>query len=296
VPESRSSSRSTHDTPVRPPAGGDGVARGELRLRVLCSLPSTHQQYLFEEILNLCRYHLRKWRIPATDVTAEELLSEIWEKLLGTVSLDNEQTEESTPLSGEWSINPDAPERDGRVVWLIEEIGGSNAIAHRLEDISRQRHGRFQPNRGRPIVQLRDEDKPTETASDPEGPNRLHDMDVRRIWRGLLITANLRFQAHDDVLMLLRVMDDFREILEESSGQWPIKRMVDLLNKRFGTSSWTDDRADNAKRRLVNWIKRLMETNGLDTTDLEDLFARVARNQEKGERVLLPGAGPHKVN
>jgi hypothetical protein len=96
--------------------------------------------------------------------------------------------------------------------------------------------------------------------------------------------------------MLLRVMDDVRDILEESSSQWPIRRMVDLLNKRFPPSLWTDDRVDNAKRRLVNWIKRLMQANALDTTDLEDLFARVARNQEKGERVLLPESGPRKVN
>jgi hypothetical protein len=299
VPESRSSSRSTDDMPVPPSSGdsgGGGVARGELRLRVLRSLPSTHQQYLFKEIRILCRYHLRKWQIPAAEVTPEELLSEIWRKLLGTVSLDNEQAEKLTALSGEWSINLDAPERDGRVVWLIQEIGGSNAIAHRLEDISRQRHGRFQPDRGRPIVQLSGEDDVTETGTDPEEPNALHHVDAQRIWHGLLITANLKFKAHDDVLMLLRVMDDVRDVLEEPSGQWPIKRMVDLLNKRFPPSSWTDDRVDNAKRRLVNWIKRLMQTNGFDTTDLEDLFARVARNQEKGERVLLPGLDPRKVN
>jgi hypothetical protein len=55
--------------------------------------------------------------------------------------------------------------------------------------------------------------------------------------------------------------------------------------------AWT-----NAKRRLVNWIKRLMQKHGFDTTDLEDLFARVARNQERGERVLLRESGPRKVN
>jgi hypothetical protein len=91
-------------------------------------------------------------------------------------------------------------------------------------------------------------------------------------------------------------MDELRDILDESSGQWPIKRIVDLLNKRFPPSSWTDDRVDNAKRRLVNWIKRLMQKHGFDTTDLEDLFARVARNQERGERVLLRESGPRKVN
>jgi hypothetical protein len=210
--------------------------------------------------------------------------------------LDNEQTEELTALSAQWSIDLDAPERDGRVVWLIQEIGGSNAIAHRLEDISRLRHGRFLPGRGRPTVQLGDEDEPAEAGPDPEEPNTLHHVDVRRVWRGLLITADMQFKGHDDVSMLLRVMDDVRDILDESSGQWPIKRMVDLLNKRFPPASWTEDRVDNAKRRLMNWIKHLKQKHGFNTTDLEGLFARVARKRERGERVLLPEPGPRNVN
>jgi hypothetical protein len=297
VPESRSSSRNTDDRPVLPLSGGGGgggLARGELRLRVLRSLPVTHQQHLFKEIRILCENFLRGRRIPAAEVTADELLSEIWEKLLGTMSLDNTVTEKLTALPAEWSVNPDAPERDGRVVWLMREIGGPTAIAHRLEDISRQRHGRFQSGRGRPIVQLEDEDETTDTISDAEEPNTFNEVDARRVWRGLLITANLQFLAHDDVLVLLHVMDDVRDILEESSRQWPIKRMVDLLNKRFPSSSWTDDRVDNAKRRLVNWIKHLRQTHGFDTTDLEGLFARVARKQEKSEEV--PGLDPRKAN
>jgi hypothetical protein len=178
----------------------------------------------------------------------------------------------------------------------MREIGGPTAIAHRLEDISRQRHGRFQSGRGRPTVQLEDEDETTDAVSEPEQPNTLSQVDAHRIWRGLLITANLQFQAQDDVLMLLRVMDDVRDILEESSRQWPIKRMVDLLNKHFPPSSWTDDRVDNAKRRLVNWIKHLMQKHGFNKIDLEGLFARVARKQERVERVLLPELGPHNVN
>jgi hypothetical protein len=245
----------------------------------------THQRHLFKEIRILCENFLRGRRIPAAEVTADELLSEIWAKLLGTMSLDNTETEKLTALPAEWSVDSDAPERDGRVVWLVREIGGPTAIAHRLEDISRQRHGRFQSGRGRPIVQLEDEDETTDTVSEPEQPNPSNQLDAYRIWRGLLITATLQFQAQDDVLKLLRVMDDVRDILEESSGQWPIKRMVDLLNKHFPPPSWNDDRVDNAKRRLVNWIKHLRQKHGFDTTDLEGLFARVARKQEKSEEV-----------
>jgi hypothetical protein len=55
-------------------------------------------------------------------------------------------------------------------VWLINEIGGLDAIAHRHEDIARQRHGRFQPERGRRLVQPGIDDEPAEPASDPDQP------------------------------------------------------------------------------------------------------------------------------
>jgi hypothetical protein len=131
VTESRSSSHNTHDTPVRPSSddgGGGGAGRGELRLRVLRSLPETHLQYLFKEIRVLSEQYLRRRHVPAGEVTADELLSEIWQKLLGTVSLDNDETDYATTVPAEWSINLDAPERDGRVAWLVREIGGSDAI------------------------------------------------------------------------------------------------------------------------------------------------------------------------
>jgi hypothetical protein len=58
--------------------------------------------------------------------------------------------------------------------------------------------------------------------------------------------------------------------------------IVNRLNIRFPPPAWTSDRVDNAKRRLMNWIKRLKRKNGLDDVDLEALFARVAREQERG--------------
>jgi hypothetical protein len=55
------------------------------------------------------------------------------------------------------------------------------------------------------------------------------------------------------------------------------------LNLRFPPPSWTERRVDNAKRRLLNWISRLMRKNGLDSVDLEGVFARVARQHERNE-------------
>ena len=132
----RSSTRPSFDE------AGESPARGELRLRVLNSLPRTpHQQYLAEEIRKLCTYYLRNKGVSASEVTPEELLSEIWKKMLGSVFLSNEESL-SIPDPSQWSVDPHSPERDGRVVWLIREIGGAGALAHRHQDILRQRFGR----------------------------------------------------------------------------------------------------------------------------------------------------------
>jgi hypothetical protein len=299
VPESRFSSRNTHGASVPPSpirSGEEGVVRGELRLRVLLSLPATHQRYLFEKVSVLCSTYLRKEGVPLSELTPRELLSEVWLKLLGTASLD--ETEEFTGAAApEWTLDPQAPERDGRVVWLVQEIGGAGAIAHRHEDIRRERFGRAKPEVGRPIVQPGVEDETAELGSDPNQAITLQQKDADRAWRGLLATANKQFQQRDDVSMLLRLMNDVRDILEDSSSQWPVNRIVALLNQRFPPPTWTDRRVDNAKRRLVNWINRLMQKNGLDATDLEALFARVARREEDGKRLSLTALHrPKRIN
>lgn len=232
----------------------------------------------------MCRDYLRNKRVPVSQMTPEELLSEIWQKLLGTVSLHNDEA----PNSAEWSIDPHAPARDARVVWLIEEIGGAEAMAYRFEDILRQRFGRSLPGRGRRLVQPENEDESFEIGSDSVERGTLQEEDARRAWRGLLATANLEFQRDDDVSMLLRLMADVPDLFEDSSGgQWPVKKMIELLNDRVSPPPWSGSRVDNAKRRLLHWINSLMRKHGLDATDLEGLFARVARRQEGGERVSV---------
>ena len=259
-------------------------ARAELRLRVLCSLPPRHQRYLFEEIRRLCRDYLRCQRVPSSEMTAEELVSEIWQKLLGTVPVYSEETSRlSAPDPYRASIDADAPERDGRVVWLIDQIGGPEAMAHRHEDILRRRYGRALAGSGRCIVQPSSDREFSDIVSDADAPSMLETADHLHIWRGLLATASLAFQQNDDLSVLLRLLAENPGVLQESSGgQWPIKEMVAELNNRCPPPAWTADRVDNAKRRLMNWIKRLRRENGLDDVDLEALFARVARELERG--------------
>jgi hypothetical protein len=231
----------------------------------------------------LCIGYLRRNRISADDVTPLELVSEVWKKLLSSVSLDTDR-----PLAvraGEWSTDP-APERDGRVIWLIAEIGGSEAIGHRYEDIQRERHGRLKPGVGRPNQQPVGEDGSEETGmDDPDQSGGLERSDSRRIWRGLLATTAADFRPNDDVSMLLKLLADEPGILDDSpGGQWPVRLIVARLNDRPTSRQWSEDRVDNAKRRLMNWIVRLRTRNRLDGTDLEGLFARVGRQLKASEQ------------
>jgi hypothetical protein len=285
VPESLSSSRITPAGSVSP-RSADGSGAAELRLAVLWSLPTRHQTYLFEEVRKLCSGYLRRNRISDEEVTPLELVSEVWKKLLGSVSLETDRS--LTVRPGEWSTDADAPERDGRVVWLIAEIGGSEAIGHRCEDIQRERHGRSKPGRGRTFGQLVDEDESEVIGVNPEGPDELQRIDTRRIWRGLLATAAVDFRPDDDVSMLLQLMANDPGILDDApAGQWPVGLIVARLNDRPTSRRWSDDRVDNAKRRLMNWVERLRRRNRLDGTDLEGLFARVARQLEASDQQPL---------
>jgi hypothetical protein len=288
VPESRFSGRYGHDESIPRSSvddGGGGSARGRLRLQVLWSLPQPHQRYVFEKIRNLCRDYLRKRRIPPSELTPEELLSEIWQKMLGTVSLDNDEAQRVTPSPpAEWSVSP-SPEQDGRVVWLINEIGGAGAIGHRYEDIKRERWGKPIPGRGRRIVQPEDGEPLEGVDQNWDEGRSLREADSRMIWSGMLAMSTREFRSTEDVAKLLQLLARFPDLFDASSGsQWPVRGIVALLNVYFPPPEWRDRRVEDARKRLTNWIKRLTRENALDATDLEALFARIGRQleEEKG--------------
>src|SRR5262249_27958251 len=153
-------------------------------------------------------------------LTTEELLSEIWQKLLGPVSALDHLEQQSTLMGG--SINLDAPECDGRVVWLINEIGGGQGIAHRYEDILRQRFGRSLPGGGRPIVQPGLENEIEEPEADQESVSLLQQADAKLAWLGFIEMAQQQFLPNDDVSSLLQVLAAHADILTSSSRQWPV--------------------------------------------------------------------------
>jgi hypothetical protein len=250
------------------------------------SLPRRHEQYLFEELRKLCVSYLRRNGVATSEISADQLFSEVCLRLVSAAALPNDEAQFPFPTQDDWN---DDPERDSRVVWLIKEIGGLRALAHRCEDIRRSRWGRATSEGGRRTIQPDDEDEALEIGEDPVVDQPFHEADARRAWTGLLITVTREFGQEEDAAKLVRLLAQDIHIFEESyGGRWPVRAMVHLLNQRFPPPTWTDHRVDDAKKRVVNWIKRLRRKNGLDSTDLEAFFARVARYQEHGERALPP--------
>lgn len=234
------------------------------RLDILNSLPRAHQDYFFAEIQSLCMKFVARSRTGAKidrESETAELFSEVMAKLLmgGTTAEAMQRWETS-----------DDPQRDSRVRWLIEAVGGSQALSHRHEDIRRRQYGGKWKEDGYRQVQL--EQHHVDTLSvDADDP--LHDEDVRRIWRGLLAAAKSGFASDDDVSILLDLLAHNSDIQAEFGSEWPVSKIVGELNQRGQSPIWNDDRVDNAKKRLKNWIGRMKRDLGLDSADLMDLLA-----------------------
>lgn len=244
------------------------------RLRVLNSLPRRHQDYFFAEVRRLCAAYIASLGVPPSERQSAtlELVSEVMAKLAGASALSGERTDVHGSGHGLPDANTisDDPRRDGRVVWLIGEVGGSSALRHRQEDIRRRLHGRWREG-GYRIAQL-DDEHIAELAVDPEDPHR--DQDSRKIWQGVLAAATSHFGPEEDVSILLDLLAHNDQIQTAFGTEWPVSDIVVALNKKHPHPPWTDDRVDNAKRRLRNWIGRIKRDYGLDSIGLMDLFAR----------------------
>jgi hypothetical protein len=257
---------------------------GTTRLRVLNSLPRRHQDYFFGVVRKLCSKHIAyaSRDIPTNDRDSEasELFSEVMAKLLGVAGISSEHTSGHDGTAEVWQsyAHDEDPKRDERVAWLIEEVGGQKALAHRYEDVRRRRHGGKWRGDGYRQVQLEPEHVEN-IGVDPDDPH--HDKDIRRVWRGLIVMAKHDFRPDEDASILLNLMARDSDIQAGFGAEWPIRQIVNRLNKLHLGSNWTDDRVDNAKKRLTNWIARLKRVHGLDPNDLMDLFARYGRSQEE---------------
>jgi hypothetical protein len=289
-------------------AAGEKHRRGQVALRVLHSLPPQHEKFFYREIRNLCTDFVTSLGMPRADraSAAGELLSEVMAKLLGvgpSINIDDDMqqanriTQNSTP-DDQWPFgsslqtNIDTPEQDDRVRWLIKEVGGRRALEHRFEDMRRQRWGRWHGlgyrtsqlsapanvesgiDRDEEMLAQKDEHA-REYLGDHEDTH--HDWDVQRAWIGMLVIASRRFKPHEDVQKLLQVLAHDPEVQAGFGVEWPVRQIVEALNIIHPDPPWNDDRVENAKKRLRNWIGGIKRDHGLDQIDLMALFARYGR-------------------
>ena len=260
-------------------------AGGTTRLSVLNALPRQHQDYFFEEVRKLCAVYVASRGTPIAQRESEslELFSEVMAKLLGAATSGDGQRpgerdcEEPKP---DWTIDEN-PKRDGRVVWLVSEVGGRPALAHRHEDIRRRLYGRWRE--GSYKVEQLAEEHVLDLAVDPIEPH--DDEDNRRAWRGLLVAAKSEFEPNEDVSVLLDLLATDSDVQAAFGSEWPVRQIVDTLNKRKTARPWNYDRVDNAKKRLKAWIGRIRRDYNIEPDDLMHLFAQHARKQELTENV-----------
>jgi hypothetical protein len=231
----------------------------------------------FFVIRNLCRRYIAAVLPYDSSIDTRELFSEVIAKLLGVsgIAKHDPGVNSGEEVPKMWAIS-DNPKRDERVVWLIDQVGGQQALKHRYEDIRRRLHGGKWRNNGYRQVQL--ETAHIEGLSvEPDDPH--HEDDVRNVWRGLLAMAVSEFEPGADVLLVLDLMAHDYEVLGGFGAEWPVSQMVSALNLKHPIPPWNDDRVENAKKRLKNWIVRLKRIRGLDASDLMDLFARRGRKE-----------------
>lgn len=178
-------------------------------------------------------------------------------------------------------IDNSEPVRDARVIWLLDETCNRQALLHRYEDMRRRDRGGKWDGSGYPLVAV--DAQTIEQLSghyDPGEADSLHAEDSRQAWRGLVHLAEHQFGAEDDVVALVQVLAQDRETQESFGSQWPIGKIVRALNAGQSRASWTDDRVENAKRRLTKFILRFKQEHGLDAVDLRALLARYARQRQ----------------
>ncbi len=199
--------------------------------------------------------------------------------------------ERPPPWLAKGPLDEREPARDGRVLWLIEEICNRRALAYRYEDVRRRDRGGKWDGTGYPLVQV--DDAAIEQLSGHLDPaqdqhDALNAEDCQRAWQGLVKMVEHQFGPGDDVPALVQLLAQDADVQDAFGSQWPIATIVRALNRRHPGSTWNDDRVENAKRRLTRWIVRVKRAHGLDAIDLRALLARYARETQRRPEHPLP--------
>jgi hypothetical protein len=185
-------------------------------------------------------------------------------------------------------IDTTDPLNDGRVIWLIAETCNRQALQHRYEDIRRRESGGKWDGAGYPFVHV--DEKAMETLRGHYDPADDLGDDSRAAWQGFILLIGRQFGPDDDVSALVHALANDAEAQESFGTQWPVAQIVRFLNGRQPAQAWTDDRVENAKRRLARFVTRLKQTHGLDPVDLRALLVRIAREIRPGVSDTAPAA------
>jgi hypothetical protein len=306
IRQSRSAAAATRSgQPVRPPE----VTGAEWRLYAWSELPESHRNEVCRQIRMRCETFISMVRVDRRQRKSEvdRLLSEVAAHLLRATSVRREEaatgqdtkTMEANDQSGPAQVLQEShvpppwtakgrcdasePMRDARVIWLVEEICNRQALFHRYEDMRRRDGGGKWVGLGYPLVavdnqtieQLSGHYDPAEDETDS-----LQAEDSRRAWQGLVALVEHQFGPDDDVVALVKVLAEDRDTQDSFGSQWPIRKIVRALNKREADDAWSDDRVENAKRRLTKSIVKIKQTHGLDAVDMRALLVRYARECE----------------
>jgi hypothetical protein len=281
----------------------------QLRLSAWGQLPDRHRNEVCRQVRLRCEAFIGSVRVERghRKTEVDRLVSEVVAHLLRATSLHRDENVMERDLSAvqtkapseaaatnagpsappPWlasgRIDNSDPGRDARVIWLLDETCNRQALLHRYEDMRRRDRGGKWDGSGYPLVavdaqtieQLSGHYDPAESEA-----NSLHAEDSRRAWAGLVHLAEHQFGAEDDVVLLVQVLAQDRETQESFGSQWPIGKIVRALNAGQSRGFWTDDRVENAKRRLTKFILRFKQEHGLDAVDLRALLARYARQRQ----------------
>jgi hypothetical protein len=299
------------------------MTTSELRLCAWSELPDSHRNEVCRQIRLRCEAFISSLRVDRSKRRSEidGLVSEVVAHLLRATSLRAQETTmdfngpavqpnaRRQPRSGRspspvpWlekgQINLYEPARDARVIWIVGDTCNRQALLHRYEDIRRRDRGGKWDGSGYPLVAV--DDRTIEQLGghyDPgeEEIDKLKEQDAQRAWDGLILLTTHQFGVDDDIVALVQVLASDRDTQESFGSQWPIRMIVRALNAGRPNALWTDDRVENAKRRLSRFISRIKEANGLDATDLRALLARYAREYQtvrQGPTGLISRARVH---
>lgn len=288
------------------------MSGAELRLYAWSELLESHRNEVCRQIRSRCEAFISSLRVNRSQRRSEidGLVSEVVAHLLRATSITmKEATMDPSaqpgasrqPASAQppgplpWfekgQINLYEPARDARVIWIVEDTCNRQALFHRYEDVRRRERGGKWDGSGYPLVAVYDqtiEQLGGHFDPDEEESDSLKEQDARRAWEGLILLTMRRFGVDDDIVALVHVLASDSNTQESFGSQWPIGMIVRALNAGRPAVPWTDDRVENAKRRLCRFISRIKQTNGLDATDLRALLAGYTREYEAAKE------RPHK--